>query len=73
MKKNIGSTDRIIRVILAFIIIGLYLTKVFTFPLAAISLFAVSVLVITSFISFCPIYYPFGIITRKKSKQQDIK
>lgn len=66
MKKNLGVTDKIIRIILAVIIAGLYFTRDLNFTLSLIAFLAVSVLVVTTFVSFCPIYYPFGIFTKKK-------
>lgn len=66
MKKNIGSTDKIIRVILAFIVVILYYTNSISGTLALVlGAFAI-ILLITSFINFCPLYLPFGISTRKK-------
>jgi len=66
MKKNIGSTDKIIRIILAFIVVILFYMNVISGTLALIlGAFAI-ILLITSFINFCPLYLPFGISTRKK-------
>jgi len=66
MKKNIGSTDKIIRIILAFIVVVLYYTNSISGTLALVlGAFAI-ILLITSFINFCPLYLPFGISTRKK-------
>lgn len=66
MKKNIGSTDKIIRIILAVIVVVLYFTNTISGTLALVlSAFAI-ILLITSFINFCPLYLPFGISTRKK-------
>jgi len=69
MKKNMGSADRIIRLGLAIIIVALYFTHVITGILALVLLLAVGVLLITSFFSFCPLYFPFGISTKKKLEQ----
>lgn len=69
MKKNMGSADRVIRLLVAVVIAILYFTNQITGTAAIIlGLFAV-VFVATSFISFCPLYLPFGISTRKKSAQ----
>lgn len=68
MKKNMGSTDKMIRVIIAIIIAILYYTGTISGTLGIVlSAFAL-VFVITSFISFCPLYLPFGISTCKKDK-----
>ncbi|SNS83115.1 Protein of unknown function [Ekhidna lutea] len=65
MKKNMGSMDRIIRVILAAIMAYLYFTNVITGTLGLVLIILAGVFVLTSFISFCPLYAPFGIKTCK--------
>jgi len=68
MKSNMGSTDRIIRTIVAFVIGGLYFGDVISGTTAIIlGLFAV-ILLLTSVISFCPLYAPFKFSTRKTEK-----
>ena len=61
MKKNMGSADRIIRIIIAAIIGVLYFTGTISGTLGIILLVLAGVFVLTSFISFCPLYAPFGI------------
>jgi hypothetical protein len=68
MKANMGSTDRIIRAIIAIVIAALYFTNVITGLLGIVLLVLAAVFLLTSFISFCPLYLPFGISTRKKTK-----
>lgn len=58
-----GSADRIIRVIITVIIATLYFTNVVTGTLGIVLLILASVFLLTSFISFCPIYAPFGLST----------
>ncbi|WP_426063934.1 YgaP family membrane protein [Flavobacterium sp. DSP2-3-1] len=66
MKKNMGSTDKIIRIAIAVIIAILYFNNTISGTLAIVlGAFAV-VFIITSFVSFCPLYAPFGILTAKK-------
>ncbi|MFV8377984.1 DUF2892 domain-containing protein [uncultured Flavobacterium sp.] len=66
MKKNMGLTDRIIRIALAAIVAVLYFTNTISGTLALVlGAFAI-IFIITSFVSFCPLYSPFGISTRKK-------
>lgn len=66
MKKNMGSADKIIRIAAAVIIAVLYFTNTISGTLALIlGIFAV-IFVITSFVSVCPLYIPFGISTRNK-------
>ena len=66
MKKNMGTIDRIIRVVLALVVGILYLAGQIT-GMAAIILgvFAV-VFLLTSAVGFCPLYVPLGISTIKK-------
>ena len=63
MKKNMGSADRIIRILIAAVIAVLYFTNVITGTLGIILLALAGIFVLTSFISFCPLYAPFGIRT----------
>ena len=66
MKKNMGSADRISCIIFAIIIGVLYFTNAIE-GTAALVLGALAVVfLLTSFISFCPLYLPFGISTCKK-------
>ena len=67
MKNNMGSTDKIIRIAIAVLIAILYFTKTISGTLAIVlGVFAV-IFILTSFISFCPLYSLFGISTRKKT------
>lgn len=65
MKKNMGSADRIIRMIIAAIVVTLYITNVISGALGIILLILAGIFVLTSMISTCPLYMPFGISTRK--------
>jgi hypothetical protein len=66
MKKNMGSTDKIIRILVALVIILLYFTHQISGTLAIVGLILSGIFILTSFISFCPLYLPFGLSTRKK-------
>ena len=66
MKKNLGTADRIIRFGLAIIVLALYFTHVITGIVALVLMLIMGILIITSFISFCPLYFPFGISTKKE-------
>jgi uncharacterized membrane protein YesL len=66
MKPNMGTFDRVLRISAAFIIAGLYFTKQIDGTVAYILLAVAAVLILTSFISVCPLYLPFGISTRKR-------
>lgn len=60
MKSNIGSIDKIVRLIIAAVIVILFFTNVIRGTLGIILLVLAGVLVITSFLSFCPLYTLFG-------------
>ncbi len=63
MKKNMGSTDRIIRVVLAVVFAALYFTGTVTGTLGIVLLVLGGVFLLTSAVSFCPLYAPFGLHT----------
>lgn len=65
MKQNMGTTDRIIRVIIAALFAYLYFGGVVTGALGIILLVLAVVFVATSVIAFCPLYLPFKLSTRK--------
>ncbi len=66
MKKNIGTVDKVIRILVAVVFAILFFAKVVTGILGIILLVLGVVFVLTSMISFCPLYWPFGISTAKK-------
>ena len=65
MKPNIGTADRIIRAVLAIILAVLYFSGTVTGTLGIILLVLAGVFLLTSMISFCPLYAPFKFSTRK--------
>ena len=65
MKKNMGSADKTIRIIIALVLAILYFTNVISGTLGIVLMVLAVVFVLTSFISFCPLYAPFGISTCK--------
>jgi hypothetical protein len=65
MKKNMGNTDKAIRIILALGIALLYYFDVIQGTLAYVLMALAIIFLLTSFISFCPLYKPFGINTCK--------
>ncbi|MBX7202941.1 MAG: DUF2892 domain-containing protein [Bacteroidia bacterium] len=68
MKTNMGSIDRIARIIAAIIIAVLYFTGQITGIAAVILLILATIFIVTGFISFCPLYSLFGIQTKPKKK-----
>ncbi|GGE28418.1 YgaP family membrane protein [Sphingobacterium cellulitidis] len=67
MKKNMGSQDKLIRIIIAIIIAILYFTNVISGTLAIVLLVVAGIFILTSIIGICPIYSILGISTCKKS------
>jgi Protein of unknown function (DUF2892) len=68
MKPNMGTIDKVVRILVALVIAGLYFANQITGTAAIILLVLAGVFILTSFMSFCPLYLPFGISTRKKDK-----
>jgi len=68
MKANMGTADRAIRAIVALAIAVLYFTGKISGTVAIVlGIFAV-VFLVTSFVSWCPAYMPFGLSTLKKGR-----
>ena len=68
MKKNMGTVDRIIRVLLAVVVIALYFTgNISGIAALVLGVFAL-IFIITSAIGFCPLYVPLKISTIKKNR-----
>ncbi|WP_439153420.1 YgaP family membrane protein [Winogradskyella sp.] len=66
MKKNMGSLDKGIRIVIAIAISLLYYFDVIQGTLAYILMAFAIIFLLTSFISFCPLYTPFGWNTCKR-------
>ena len=66
MKKNMGTIDKTIRILVAVVVVVLYFTHVISGVLAIILLALSAIFVVTSLISFCPLSLPLGLSTRKK-------
>jgi hypothetical protein len=63
MTKNMGTTDRIIRIAVAMLIALLYFTNVISGVLAIVLLVIAFIFTVTSFLGYCPLYSLFGIRT----------
>jgi hypothetical protein len=66
MKKNMGTIDKVIRILVAVVLAILFFTNVISGILGIILLVLAGVFVLTSLISFCPLYWPFRISTVPK-------
>lgn len=67
MKLNMGNTDRMIRILIAVVIATLSFLDVISGTLQIVLLVVAVLMLVTSFMRFCPAYLPFGINTRKKA------
>jgi hypothetical protein len=66
MNKNMGMADRLLRTVLALIVLALYFTgQISGLTAIILGIFAV-IFLLTSLISFCPLYVPLKLSTRKK-------
>ncbi|MBK6835545.1 MAG: DUF2892 domain-containing protein [Bacteroidetes bacterium] len=68
MKKNMGNIDKIVRILIAAVVAVLYFTGIVTGTLGIVLLVLAGVFVLTSLISFCPLYTIFGMNTCPKDK-----
>lgn len=65
MKRNLSNTDRIIRVVIAALFAYLYFSGLVTGTLGILLVVLGGVFLLTSIISFCPLYAPFKFSTYK--------
>ena len=70
MKKNMGIADKVIRILIALIIVILFYFKVITGTLGIVLLIAGGIFLLTSFTSFCPLYTIFGLSTCPMKKTE---
>ncbi|MBA3864439.1 MAG: DUF2892 domain-containing protein [Erythrobacter sp.] len=63
MRKNVGNIDRALRLIAAVIAIALAVMGVLTGTAAIVAYVVAGVLVLTSLVSFCPLYRLLGLRT----------
>ena len=66
MKRNMSNADRIVRLLVAALFAYLYFGGIVTGTLGIVLLVLGAVFVLTSLVSFCPLYAPFGISTCKR-------
>lgn len=66
MKKNMGTADRIVRILIAIAIAILYFTNVISGIWGIVLLIVGIIFLLTSLVSFCPLYLPFKLNTGKK-------
>lgn len=69
MKKNMGPADRIVRILVAIVIIVLYFTNQITGTAAIAFGVLAAIFVVTGVAGICPLYLPFRISTGKKTSE----
>ena len=68
MKKNMGTADRIVRIILAAVVAILYFNNTISGTLGIVLMVLAGVFVLTSIVSFCPLYSIVGLNTCSTKK-----
>ena len=64
--ENLGTADKVIRLVISAVIVILFVTDLIGGPLAAGLLSLSAILVLTALFGFCPLYKVFGLDSRKK-------
>lgn len=65
MKTNMGSTDRIVRAVIAIVLLALALTSTITGVVGTIAFVLGVILLLTAVVGICPLYLPFKISTKR--------
>lgn len=63
MKPNMGGIDRIIRIVIAAVVAVLYFNGTLTGTVGIVALVLAAMFVLTSLVSFCPLYTLVGLNT----------
>ena len=70
MKKNMGVTDRITRIVIAAIIAALYFTNTITGTFGIVLLILGIIFLFTAIFRFCPLYFLFGLKTNEVKNKE---
>jgi hypothetical protein len=68
MKRNMGNADRIVRILIAAAIAVLSFLGVIRGTLNIVLVVIAVILLLTSLLGVCPLYFPFKISTNKKKQ-----
>lgn len=71
MKKNVGTTDKLIRIIAALVLVILHFTGTLSGTIGIIALVFAGVLVLTSLVGFCGLYTVCGMNTCPLKSEKD--
>jgi hypothetical protein len=64
MKSNIGTIDKVARILIAAVLGVLYFTHVISGTLGIVLLVFAGIMLVTGILGFCGLYIPFGINTK---------
>ncbi|MGE4290288.1 MAG: DUF2892 domain-containing protein [Salinivirgaceae bacterium] len=70
MKKNMGGADKLVRLVVALLMILAYFQEIVTGTLGIILLVVAAIFILTSLVSFCPLYTLFGMSTCPKKDKE---
>ncbi len=70
MKSNMGTSDRLIRLTIAAAFVVLYLIGIIKGTTGLVLIGISIIFVLTSLVSVCPLYFPFGMSTKSKSTKR---
>jgi hypothetical protein len=73
MKKNIGTIDKVIRIVFAIAVITLFLTNIISGVLGVVLIAVSAILVITSMLGVCPLYMILGLNTAEKTVNRKVQ
>ena len=71
MKKNVGSIERVARLVLAAILAGLYFSGMISGTIGIIALVVAAVMLVTAALSYCPIYSMLGAMLGGDGAEED--
>ncbi|PKP08278.1 MAG: DUF2892 domain-containing protein [Bacteroidetes bacterium HGW-Bacteroidetes-4] len=70
MKKNMGGADKLVRLVVALLMILAYFQGIVTGTLGIVLLVVAAIFILTSLVSFCPLYTLFGMSTCPKKDKE---
>ncbi len=66
MTKNVGATDKTIRLVIALVLAALYYFNVLTGTLGLVAVVVGAIALFTAVLNYCPLYSLIGMNTTKK-------
>jgi hypothetical protein len=66
MEKNVGKLDKLARVAIALVFVGLYFSGIISGVLGYVLLAVAGVMILTGLVNFCPLYTLLGMNTCKR-------